>query len=136
VAGVIGRRKFIYDVWGDCVNTASRMESHGEPMEIHCSQQTAEKIQLDFNLEPRGSMEIKGKGKMATFFVTGEMPHSQYRSVLPADIGQWRDRFSSGRGSLVMDTDSVKRLSLPSEELLPTDQEDHSDDDYGDEEVF
>jgi class 3 adenylate cyclase len=64
VAGVIGRRKFIYDVWGDCVNTASRMESHGEPMRVHCSQQTAERIQLDFELESRGELDIKGKGKM------------------------------------------------------------------------
>jgi class 3 adenylate cyclase len=100
VAGVIGRRKFIYDVWGDCVNTASRMESHGEPMKVHCSQQTAERIQLDFELQFRGEMDIKGKGKMSTYFVQSEMPHSRYRSVLPQDIGQWRDRFTSERGSM------------------------------------
>jgi class 3 adenylate cyclase len=134
VAGVIGRRKFIYDVWGDCVNTASRMESHGEPMKIHCSQQTADMIHLDFNLEARGEMEIKGKGKMVTFFVTSEMNHSSYRSVLPADIAQWRDRFSSGRGSMAHDADSVKRVSLQSEDLVPTDQEDHCD--FPDDEVF
>ncbi len=101
VAGVIGRRKFIYDVWGDCVNTASRMESHGEPMRVHCSQQTAERIQLDFELQFRGELDIKGKGKMSTYYVLSEMPHSRYRSVLPNDIGQWRDRFSPGRGSMV-----------------------------------
>lgn len=134
VAGVIGRRKFIYDVWGDCVNTASRMESHGEPMKIHCSQQTADMIQLDFNLEARGEMEIKGKGKMVTYFVTGEMNHSSYRSVLPADIAQWRDRFSSGRGSMAHDADSVKRVSLQSEDQVATDQEDHCD--FPDDEVF
>lgn len=130
VAGVIGRRKFIYDVWGDCVNTASRMESHGEPMRVHCSQQTAEKIQLDFELEYRGEMEIKGKGKMETYFVTAEMPHSKYRSVLPTDISQWRDRFSSGRGSLAPDMDQ-KRVS---DELAPTDEDDEND--FHDEEVF
>ena len=139
VAGVIGRRKFIYDVWGDCVNTASRMESHGEPMKVHCSQQTAEKIQLDFDLEFRGEMEIKGKGKMATYFVLSEMPHSKYRSVLPTDISQWKDRFSSERGgSVVLDMDSVKRAgsyrSSGPDELSPTDEEDEND--FQDEEVF
>ena len=123
VAGVIGRRKFIYDVWGDCVNTASRMESHGEPMKIHCSQATADKIQLDFDLEYRGEMEIKGKGKMPTYFITGEQAHSKFRSVLPADIGQWRDRFSS--------TDSVRRGSLHD---IPTDEED--EDRIDEDEVF
>lgn len=136
VAGVIGRRKFIYDVWGDCVNTASRMESHGEPMKVHCSQQTADKIKLDFNLEARGEMDIKGKGKMATFFITGEMEHSTYRSVLPADIGQWKDRFSSGPGSMGMDVESVKRVSVQScDEFLPTEEDNHSNA-FVDDEVF
>jgi class 3 adenylate cyclase len=124
VAGVIGRRKFIYDVWGDCVNTASRMESHGEPMRVHCSQATADKIQLDFELESRGDMEIKGKGKMQTYFIKGEMAHSKYRSVLPCDIGQWRDRFSS--------TESVRRASFNE---MPTDEEDE-DDLINEDEVF
>ena len=133
VAGVIGRRKFIYDVWGDCVNTASRMESHGEPMKVHCSQATAEKIQLDFELEPRGELEVKGKGKMSTYFITAELPHSRFRSVLPADISQWRDRFSSGRASMApFDSESAKAAgSLQSvDELSPTDNE---EDEYDDE---
>ena len=120
VAGVIGRRKFIYDVWGDCVNIASRMESHGEPMRIHCSEATADKIKLDFDLEYRGEMDIKGKGKMATYFINGELPHSKFRSVLPADIGQWRDRFSS--------TESMRRGSLQ-ETLTDEDEYDPIDED-------
>lgn len=133
VAGVIGRRKFIYDVWGDCVNTASRMESHGEPMRVHCSQQTADRIQLDFELESRGELEIKGKGKMSTYFVLSEMPHSRFRSVLPSDINQWRDRFSSGRGSMAPITEDFEdlRKSDNGDAQVPTDNEDNND-----EEIF
>ena len=70
VAGVIGRRKFTYDLWGDTVNTASRMESHGVPGAIHCSEATAILLQEAFQLQARGAMEIKGKGEMHTFLLT------------------------------------------------------------------
>ena len=70
VAGVIGRRKFTYDMWGDTVNTASRMESHGLPGTIHCSEATALLLQGAFQLRARGAMEIKGKGEMHTFLLT------------------------------------------------------------------
>ena len=69
VAGVIGRRKFTYDLWGDTVNTASRMESHGVPGTIHCSEATALLLQGAFQLQARGAMEIKGKGEMHTFLL-------------------------------------------------------------------
>ena len=69
VAGVIGRRKFTYDMWGDTVNTASRMESHGLPGTIHCSEATAMLLQGAFQLQARGAMEIKGKGEMHTFLL-------------------------------------------------------------------
>jgi class 3 adenylate cyclase/energy-converting hydrogenase Eha subunit E len=69
VAGVIGRRKFTYDLWGDTVNTASRMESHGVPGSIHCSEATATLLRGAFQLQARGAMEIKGKGEMRTFLV-------------------------------------------------------------------
>ncbi len=69
VAGVIGRRKFTYDLWGDTVNTASRMESHGLPGTIHCSEATAMLLQGAFQLQARGAMEIKGKGEMRTFLL-------------------------------------------------------------------
>ena len=69
VAGVIGRRKFTYDLWGDTVNTASRMESHGVPGAIHCTERTALLLQGAFQLQARGAMEIKGKGEMFTFLV-------------------------------------------------------------------
>jgi class 3 adenylate cyclase len=67
VAGVIGQKKFIYDLWGDTVNTASRMESHGLPGRVHLSEATAELLRDHYELEPRGEIDIKSKGKMRTF---------------------------------------------------------------------
>jgi class 3 adenylate cyclase len=71
VAGVIGRRKFIYDLWGDTVNTASRMESLGVTGRIQCSDQVRTVLDKSFEFEPRGDIEVKGKGTMPTFFLTG-----------------------------------------------------------------
>lgn len=69
VAGVIGKRKFVYDLWGDAVNTAARMESHSEPGKIHTSESTKILIADSFTLEPRGIQAIKGKGDMNTFWL-------------------------------------------------------------------
>lgn len=69
VAGVIGRAKFQYDIWGDTVNTASRMESHGVPGRIQLSRTSYELLKDDFVLEPRGVIDIKGKGMMETWFL-------------------------------------------------------------------
>ena len=69
VAGVIGKKKFIYDLWGDTVNTASRMESHGVAGRVHVSAATAELIKGTFDLEARGPVDIKGKGVMETFLI-------------------------------------------------------------------
>ena len=71
VTGVIGTHKFIYDVWGDTVNTASRMESFGAPGRIHVSAETYGVLRHDFEFEPRGPLEIKGKGAMETYFLVG-----------------------------------------------------------------
>jgi class 3 adenylate cyclase len=71
VAGVIGKAKFQYDVWGDTVNTASRMESHGVPGRIQLSEATYELVKDDFVVEPRGVVEVKGKGPMETWFLVG-----------------------------------------------------------------
>jgi guanylate cyclase len=72
VGGVIGLRKFAFDIWGDPVNTASRMESHGMPGRIHLSHATYELIRDGFDCEPRGTIEVKGKGEMRTWFLVGE----------------------------------------------------------------
>ncbi|EER11022.1 conserved hypothetical protein [Perkinsus marinus ATCC 50983] len=79
VAGVIGRKKFIYDVWGDCVNTASRMESHGTEMRVHCSEDTANLVRHSFDLTCRGVMEVKGKGLMTTYYINKERRASRKR---------------------------------------------------------
>ncbi len=69
VAGVIGRKKFIYDLWGDTVNTASRMESHGVPGAVQCSEATAALLGGEFALSARGPVEVEGKGEMHTFLL-------------------------------------------------------------------
>ncbi len=69
VAGVIGRKKFSYDLWGDSVNIASRMESHGNSGMIQITQATYELIKDDFNCSPQGMVNVKGKGEMNVWFV-------------------------------------------------------------------
>ena len=70
-AGVIGTHKFVYDVWGDTVNTASRMESHSLPGRIQVSAATRAALGDRFKLERRGIIEVKGKGMMETYFLNG-----------------------------------------------------------------
>ena len=69
VAGVIGKRKFIYDLWGDTVNTASRMESHGVAGRIQVTDSTRQRLSEPFVLEKRGAIDVKGKGEMHTWFL-------------------------------------------------------------------
>ena len=71
VAGVVGKRKFFYDVWGDAVNVASRMESTGVAGRIQVSMETFELLKEDFVLEPRGAGEVKGKGVISTWLLLG-----------------------------------------------------------------
>jgi len=71
---VIGRSKFIYDLWGDTVNTASRMESHGLPGSIQVTERAYERLRHDFELERRGTVEVKGKGPLTTFLLVGKAP--------------------------------------------------------------
>jgi class 3 adenylate cyclase len=71
VAGVIGLKKFIYDVWGDTVNTASRMESTGVPGRLQVTPETHERLRGRFAFERRGPVEVKGKGTIETWFLIG-----------------------------------------------------------------
>ncbi len=77
IGGVIGRKKFVYDLWGDAVNVASRMESQGVPGRIQITQHTYELIKDEFICEPRGSLDVKGRGELETWFLIGA------RQVLP-----------------------------------------------------
>jgi adenylate cyclase len=69
VAGVIGRKRFLYDLWGDAVNTASRMESHGTPGRIQITRATYELLADEFECEPRGSIAVKGKGEIDAWYL-------------------------------------------------------------------
>jgi class 3 adenylate cyclase len=72
VAGVIGKSRFHYDLWGDTVNLASRMESHGVPGKVQVDEQTGQLLQGHFQLEDRGLIDVKGKGSVHTYFLVGE----------------------------------------------------------------
>ena len=82
VAGVIGRRKFIYDLWGDTVNTAGRMESHGIPGAIQVTERAYLRLASSFLFETRGAVDVKGKGPMPTYLLRGPRAEA---SRAPAD---------------------------------------------------
>ena len=71
MAGVIGRKRFLYDLWGDAVNTASRMESYGTSGRIQITRATKELLADEFVCEPRGTISIKGKADMEVWYLVG-----------------------------------------------------------------
>lgn len=87
VAGVIGTKKFIYDVWGDTVNLAARMESLGVPGRIQVSGAVEERLRGRYRLEARGLIEVKGKGSLPTWFLVGG-PRSTRVRARPARATQ------------------------------------------------
>lgn len=103
VAGVIGIKKFIYDLWGDSVNVASRMESHGAAGAIHISESTYRLIQHQFHCEPRGTIAVKGKGEMTTYWLRSAQP-----LMSPAPLDQaLLDQAPLDQAPLVMATSSA-----------------------------
>ena len=72
VAGVVGKRKYAFDIWGDTVNIASRMESSGETGHVNISAYTYDLIQQEFDCEYRGKIDAKGKGNLDMYFVTSK----------------------------------------------------------------
>jgi adenylate cyclase len=94
VGGIIGTKRFLYDLWGDAVNTASRMESHGTPGRIQITRATFELLKDEFECEPRGTIAVKGKGPMETWYLVG------LRSVGPsprAEVGTMRASRAAGQ---------------------------------------
>jgi class 3 adenylate cyclase len=77
VAGVIGTRKYVYDVWGDTVNTASRMESHGLPGEIQVSEDTYRLLRHGYRFEERGLIEVKGHGQVRAYLLRGRRSEAE-----------------------------------------------------------
>ena len=86
VAGVIGRTKFIYDLWGDTVNTASRMESHAPTGAIQVTERVYAQLRDSYMLEPRGTIEVKGKGPMSTYMLVGRRSGAD-TSAPPVGLG-------------------------------------------------
>jgi len=92
VAGVVGKKKFAYDIWGDTVNLASRMEASGEPGKVNVSEDTYHRVKDLFVCEPRGKVSVKHKGEVEMYFVEkikpeysengeGLMPNSAFHQV-------------------------------------------------------
>ena len=81
VAGVIGTKKFIYDLWGDTVNTAARMESHGVEGRVHTTLETYELLKVKFDFDDRGIIDVKGKGDMHTYLLKGSLAEVGEASV-------------------------------------------------------
>lgn len=90
VAGVIGTHKFIYDLWGDAVNVASRMESSGEPGSIQVTQATYELLKQKYVLKHRGAVKVKGKGDMETYWLLGRKRQTKSRVRVKAGLAATR----------------------------------------------
>jgi adenylate cyclase len=71
VAGIIGKHKFVYDVWGDTVNQASRYESTSEPGRIHISKSVANALAASHDVQSQGSIQLRGKGTVESYFLVG-----------------------------------------------------------------
>jgi adenylate cyclase len=84
MAGVIGADKFSYDVWGETVNLASRLESHGLPGKIQVSAAVREALGDSFVFEPRGPIEVKGIGRLETWFLKEERRPGASKGTVPA----------------------------------------------------
>ncbi len=94
MAGVVGRRKFTYDIWGDAVNVAARMEQAGEPGRINISESTYSAVARVFDVERRGSVEVKNKGAVAMYFLDGIK--AEY--ALAGDPGRPNETFRAAAG--------------------------------------
>ena len=69
IAGVIGQKKFAYDMWGDTVNVAERLEAAGTPGHVHVTEGIYARLKDELTFEPRGEIDLKGKGRLTTYFM-------------------------------------------------------------------
>jgi adenylate cyclase len=98
VAGVIGRKRFLYDLWGDAVNTASRMESHGTPGRIQITRATYELLADEFECEARGTITVKGKGEVEAWYLCrprGDRPSAAVDGAREPTLADRRDAWPS-----------------------------------------
>ena len=86
VAGVVGTKKFAYDIWGDTVNVAARMETMSEPGKINISEQTYKLVKDTFKCDYRGKISVKNRGAMNMYFVTGMMEEAVGKRKLVKDV--------------------------------------------------
>ncbi len=86
---MLGSNKLVYDVWGDTVNTASRMEKYGEPGRISVSAVTRDLLGGEFRFEARDPIEVKGKGEMQTFFLERHIGPRRFRNMVRRPRGNW-----------------------------------------------
>ena len=121
VAGVIGKKRFLYDLWGDAVNTASRMESHGTPGEIQITRATYELVKDEFDCRPRGTIDVKGKGPMETWYLVrsrspgGAVVRAQMTSSPGARPSPWWNAASKSSAPSTSRSDAAR----PSAERPP-----------------
>ena len=87
VAGVVGTKKFAYDIWGDTVNVAARMESNSEPGRVNISEYTYELVRDEFDCTYRGEIDVKNKGMMKMYFVEGK--REKQKSKEKKIVGSW-----------------------------------------------
>ena len=80
IGGVIGHRKFAFDIWGETVNIASRLESQGIPGRVHVSAETWRNVKDQFDAEPRGPIHLRGYGPMETYTIVGRRRRQEVRS--------------------------------------------------------
>jgi class 3 adenylate cyclase len=85
IAGIIGKNKFTYDLWGDTVNVASRMESQGQAGSIQLAIVTYDRLREQFLMEKRGVIDVKGKGEMTTYLLRGRKEGGAVPAPAPAD---------------------------------------------------
>ena len=90
IAGVLGSKRYLFDMWGDAVNTASRMEQHGLPGQIQVTKEVVEQAGQGFQFECRGQLAVKGKGVMETYLLKRakgtKARRSMYQSVQPLNV--------------------------------------------------